>query len=235
MKEKNILYADIGEAIGVSLPTVKRLMTDNDISLSRLVSICEKLEISFFDLIDRVRSENADSFRFTKEQEEFFGDHPDCLAFLFELAGGRSVTAIRQRHGISNRSVNRYLKQLEAVSLIERRPDDEVKVLIRPNNFVWDDDGPIGKKYSRHFISEFAEHTLAKLDQPEDLKLFIGTRNFSRKNYTDFSSELDDLLTKYRSISSMNRNSDDSGNQKMSFLMVADFWSESFFGRIRDL
>ena len=41
MKKSGYQYLNLAQALQVSLPTVKRIMTRDDISLERLLSICD--------------------------------------------------------------------------------------------------------------------------------------------------------------------------------------------------
>ncbi len=50
LKARGMRYRDLAQALGLSEPSVKRLLTRGGITLERLERICEVLETDFFEL-----------------------------------------------------------------------------------------------------------------------------------------------------------------------------------------
>ena len=127
LKHSGITYRDLAKALGMSEAGIKKVLSKDDLSLKRLLSICEVLKISFGDLVDESEALSQKVSRFTDEQIEFFVEILSYFNFYMQTAyEQKTVQQIQVESKISARSVNKYLKKLEALSLIERLPGDRV-------------------------------------------------------------------------------------------------------------
>lgn len=68
LKKQGANYEKLADELGVSLPTVRRLLTSDSLSVERLSKICDFLKITFPELIQlsfREQQGNRTSFRRT--------------------------------------------------------------------------------------------------------------------------------------------------------------------------
>lgn len=133
LKERQLSYSVIAMEIGVSLPTIKRLLNKPTIPLDRLIEICELADIDFAELVSRAEKMRPAHTMFTNEQDALFFKYPFLLSYFGELCfERRSPSAIAKRHKLNEKSTELYLKQLESVGLLERDSRGKVHLLVAP-------------------------------------------------------------------------------------------------------
>jgi DNA-binding MarR family transcriptional regulator len=236
MKRRGLLYKDLAPALGVSLPTVKRMMTDGDLSLDRLLRICDWLAISLHELMALVSKAAGATQSFSIEQEEFFAVHPHHLAYFFALRSGKTPADLERAYGLSRRSTRRYLRDLEGIGLVERQADDRARVRLGAGTIVWEDRGPLGRTYARHYVAAMAKRVEERLEGPSDLYVATGTRWLTDRNLADLRADFETLVAKYRVASDLNRHAGSrDGQRHVSYLFVADEWDDPFFQDVREL
>jgi DNA-binding Xre family transcriptional regulator len=119
MKAQNKSYGELAEYLEVSLPTVKRFMSKEELSLSRLLQICAWLEVGIGDLEKLILSgDESERVQFTEAQERFLAQNPSYLSFLFQLYADETPDGIQKKYGISKKSCDLYLLRLERLDLL---------------------------------------------------------------------------------------------------------------------
>ena len=131
LKERALSYSILAAELGVSLPTIKRLLNKTTIPLSRLLEICTIAEVTLGELVERSESMTPTHNFFTEEQDALFAAKPEMMHFFGELFHERRrPSQIARRHKLTKLSVERYLSKLENVGLLERQPGGKVKFRI---------------------------------------------------------------------------------------------------------
>lgn len=202
LKERQMTYSRLGEEMGLSLPAIKRIFSKQQITFENLIRICNLLGLSLSDLFHEVEQDTLKVFRFTEEQEFFFAAHPHYLAYFYQIRARKSPTEIRRKFLISEKSNLKYLKRLKNFGLIKLEGASFVSTVKAP--IFWEDEGPLGKIFSRLMINELVNRVLSAGSKPEtlssDLKNFILTKN--QRN--DFIEDINKILKAYQSLSSQN-------------------------------
>lgn len=131
LKERSLSYSTLAGELGVSLPTVKRLLNKSTIPLNRLLEICAVAEVDLGELVERAGALAPKHSVFTEQQDALFAAEPDALLFFGELFHERRrPSQIARTHKLTKLSVERYLSRLEKVGLLERQPGGKVKFQI---------------------------------------------------------------------------------------------------------
>lgn len=149
-----ITQDEAAKRCGVSLPTLKRWLSGEGVSLENLFLLSDAVGISFDELSDVMRAEFGKTTEYTEKQEALFVRYPSCLAFFDMLLSGKSVSEIKKKSGISEESVRRHLQLLEKVDLIERGLKDKITVKIR-GEVKWRKNGALAKKFKGAAFAEF--------------------------------------------------------------------------------
>lgn len=122
MKTQNRSYAELADHLEVSLPTVKRFMSKEELSVSRLLEICAWLEVGIADLEQIILSDSdSERAQFTEAQEKFLAQNPNYLSFLFQLYAAGTPDVIQKKYGITKKSCDLYLLRLEKMDLLKLR------------------------------------------------------------------------------------------------------------------
>lgn len=131
LKLKGVIYQDLALALDLSLPSVKRLFSSGDISLTRIDRICEAFDIEFSDLLKLMELSKSNKVtELTLAQEEYLSDNPHSMAYLELLFLGYSPKKIQEDYGLTLNQTHKNLKALDKCELIEWLPHDKVKIKV---------------------------------------------------------------------------------------------------------
>ena len=243
LKDRGLRYHDVAAALGISLPTVKRIFATGAIEFERLLAMADWLGLGFYDLVDLSREADDQCVRLSSEEEAFFAAHPGYLGFFMALKGGiHTPTSVATQHGLSPRSEKRYVQRLEAMGFLARTEAGDVVVLRRGKHFVWSEWGPLGRIYARYFLRAMCGRAAARLvdgatEADQKPMLMTGSKRLTAAERDEFQQDLEALETKYRRRSTLNSAAAGQGReaQTMSYVFVADVWKDDFFDKLPEL
>lgn len=171
LKTKGRTYQELADHLEVSLPTVKRWLGPEEISLGRLLQILAWLEIGLGELeslseIEQRREVGVLSI----EQEKFFVQNPAYLAYLVALHDGESPEVIAAKHGLTKSSTELYLSRLERLEFLTRDLKGRVRLLHReiPNH---NPKGPLLRAQYKQYIEasgDFFKRQVSKMIENQD-------------------------------------------------------------------
>lgn len=119
MKKDGHRYTDLAKALQLSLPTVKRMLTRDDLPFERLVSIAHWLGMSLSELVELANHGREEAVQFSLKQEAYFAKNPRALHYFHLLLSGWRSEQIVQNFGFTNRETERLQFALEKVGLLE--------------------------------------------------------------------------------------------------------------------
>ena len=234
LREKRLKYRDLAGYLGLSLPAVKKFMSEANTDLDRLIEIAKFLDISLVELTTLSQNHDQNNLRFTEDQEIFFAENMEYYCYFAALNSGKTPIQVAEKHQLTPKSTRRYLKELEKLSLIQRLPGDRIKLLQKGHSTLWDDYGPMGKAYTEHYTRTITQRVLANLKTRTTLNLATGSRQLTDEQYSSFNSDFQNLLDKYAIISIANKHSK-TNSDTVQFLFVADQWRDTFFDTIPNI
>lgn len=127
IKLKGLTYADLAERLECSLPTVKRILGPEELTLSRFLQLCEIADVNLAELETYAQEGNAQDESFTEEQERFLAQNRSHFAYLMKLFDGKTPRQIADEFNLPQRSTDRYLVALEKNQLIRVTGKQKVK------------------------------------------------------------------------------------------------------------
>ncbi|WP_260261420.1 helix-turn-helix domain-containing protein [Vibrio intestinalis] len=150
LRKQGIGYKDLGEMMGLSEVSVKRLLNNQQpLSLQRLIKICEILSLTLSKLMDEAERNLNSVPLFTATQDDAFFEQPALFTFWSKLAEELSVAEVAELYQLSPASVHLYLSQLDKLELIELGLNNHVK-LLAPAHTAFD----VGSKYAAFFTHD---------------------------------------------------------------------------------
>lgn len=120
LKNQKKSYEQLASHLSCSVPTVKRILGREEISLTRLLEILAYLDISLAEVETLTSNLKGEKLTFSTEQQQFLRDNPGHFAFFMYLAANKSdLDTIKQRFSLNDSSVRAYLLDLEKIGLVE--------------------------------------------------------------------------------------------------------------------
>lgn len=153
-KQRGITQSYLSNRLEVSLPTIKRWMRGEGVTLESLGALCSELGLSLGDITARLQEENKQCFTYTEAQEAFFSKNPDHLAFFDNLLRGKSPMQIQKKFNLKPQAVTKYLLKLDKLKLLELGSDNKfkLKVLGEPS---WKPGGALSQTLRPQIVNEF--------------------------------------------------------------------------------
>lgn len=210
LRTKKRSYKELADHLGCSLATVKRTLNQEELSLSRLLTICAWLGITLSEL-EAAAAETQQRDEYTDEQELFLAADPRYLVYLHELFDGATPDEIQKKYGIKKASTDRYLLRLEQAALVRVSAKGRVtpNFSTQPN---WRHNGPLGVAYFERMIDTFSNffrrRVTERMRNPDasrevPLRSTIGSGGMTRESFDEMSKEVLAVIRRYEDLSAL--------------------------------
>src|ERR1044071_3429522 len=122
LRSRGITYAMLAKRIGLSEPSVKRILSRGSLSLPRLERICEATEISLEELVRPVNGAPSEtSSTLSMAQENALAADPQLLGCFYLLTNGHTPREVAEELGADEKLLRRWLVKLDNLGLVELR------------------------------------------------------------------------------------------------------------------
>jgi len=154
LKAHGKTYLDVAEHLALSHASVKRLFSDETISLNRLESICDMIDITLADLVFSmsIKNNKLDKLSITQEQE--IADDLLLLLVTVCVINGFTYENLLEKYTLTEHELIQKLAKLDKLKIIDLLPGNRFKLLIT-KNFAWLPDGPIQRFFLHRVQEEF--------------------------------------------------------------------------------
>jgi transcriptional regulator with XRE-family HTH domain len=169
LREKNLTYADVAKKLNLSVPSIKRLFSGGDLSLSRIDQICELLQSDLTEILQRARERPATKQLTLAQEQEIVAD-PALLLMAWLVINRATLAEIAQTYRFSERQVLRYFIKLDHMKVIELQPGNRVRLLVS-RHFSWRPGGPVQRYIHQKLLREFVG---SQFTGPDDEFFFHG-------------------------------------------------------------
>ncbi len=201
LKTHGETYADVAKCLDLSEASVKRLFSDNNISLQRLDQICQMLNMEISDLVQAMKEERRQITQLTEEQETQIAGDLTLLLVAVCVLNRWSMDDITSWYKIKDTDCIRKLVQLDRLKLIELLPGNKIKLLVAPD-FSWQPAGPIQQFFLKYVESDFFNSQF--IENTEKLICFNGM--LSDTSNAAFQRKMERLAEEFNEF-----NNDDAG------------------------
>jgi DNA-binding Xre family transcriptional regulator len=170
LKRRNMSYNSLARELGVSLSTIKRILTTEDISLERLFELCEVLACPPEEIIGLARESESSEVRFSDEEDEFLARNPSLFRYHSLLLAGKTPAQISLRFRLEQKETSFYLNELERAGLLRRTSRGLVRLKYAGRNPQWAAHGKLQQIYLHRVLSRVVDHFSARFREFEKLR-----------------------------------------------------------------
>jgi len=160
LKMRGLTYRALGQRIGLSEASIKRLFSENSFTLKRLEQICRALEISLADLLRMTEQASRRATTLSLQQEKALASDPALLSYFYLLLNGWTEAEIRRGYEFSETQIRKLLARLIELELIESLPRGNHRLRVN-RQILWRIDGPVRRAYERQVKTEFLQSDFA--------------------------------------------------------------------------
>src|SRR6478752_4302363 len=141
LKAHGLTYADIAPSLDLTEASVKRLFSEQAISLQRLEQICQLMELEISDLVQMMNEQQPRLQHLTVAQELEITQDLVLLLITVSILNRWSLQDIISFYKLTEHDCVQKLAPLDKLKIIEFLPKNKIKLLVAPN-FSWRDNGP---------------------------------------------------------------------------------------------
>lgn len=165
LKSRGLTYREVGEALGLSEASIKRLFSERSFSLQRLEEVLGLLDMNLYELAKMSRlAEDAAPRELSEAQEAALAADPLLLTTFYLLMTGWTPARIRHRFELGRAEADGYLARLAALKLISRPAPNTVR-LLTGRRINWRRNGPVRRLYEARVKAEFLRSRFAGADE----------------------------------------------------------------------
>jgi transcriptional regulator with XRE-family HTH domain len=157
LKARGLTYAEVARRIGMSEPSVKRMFSQRNFTLTRLDEICAAAGIEFTELTRGFNREEHLISQLTQAQErEIVGDPKLFLVAIcaLNLLGVEDILAT---YDVTEAELIGLLVRLDRMGIIELLPNNRFRLRIA-RTFAWIPNGPIQSAFRANAHDFFDSH-----------------------------------------------------------------------------
>ena len=185
LKARGYTYSDLAKVWKLSVSSVKRIMSGQDLSLQKIELACKLMHIAVADFYEQVQfSKKLEFVYMTVKQEEFLSTDARLLHFFMLLQESWNVSEISKTYSISNVDIQKYLIALDKNKLIELLPHNKVKKIFN-SQLRFRRDGPLAKNLKAKVKANFLDSDFNK----ENEHLSVLSINLSNTDFAELRSQ----------------------------------------------
>ena len=195
LKEHNLTYVDVAEALELSEASVKRIFSEENISLQRLDTVCKMMNMEICDLTRLAKNQHQEIKELTEEQEAEFVKQPKLLFLAYMLLNDFEFKAITEYYHMDELEGIQLLAHLDRIKFLDLLPGNRVK-LLTSRNFRWRKNGAIERLFNQHIRKEFFQ---SNFNKSEECMKFSGAM-LSRSSILIMHKKIEKLVNEFNEL-----------------------------------
>lgn len=193
LKEQGIAYADLAKHLQVSEITVKRMLNQNDIPFSRLITLANFTGIELGELIKTAQTELPKVTCFSTRQDQAFYDYPALFQYYIKLLEfSKSPAKVAKHYDLDDISTYLYLRALDDLELITLLPENKIQTPDTLFSFSAE------SKFMKRGITWSIEQAGTAFLDPENEDLNLGITFLHKEHCEELLKEMHKLIVKYK-------------------------------------
>jgi DNA-binding Xre family transcriptional regulator len=198
LKHRGMTYAQLATRIDLSEASVKRMFSQQTMTLARFEEVCEALGIGLTDLVEQLHSDHEPLSELSEEQEEELVSDPRLFLTLYLALNRWREEDVLGRYTFTKPEWIGLLVRLDRMGIVELQPDNRAK-LRTARNFRWRENGPVMRLFAKKLIPEFFARPFA--GDNEQILLLAGmvsraTGQLIKQRLQEVAREFDALVAR---------------------------------------
>lgn len=195
LKAHGLTYAEVANNLDITEASVKRLFSEQTISLQRLEQICQIMELEISDLVQMMNEQHPRLQHLTVAQEEEITKDLALLLITVSVLNRWTLQDIISFYKLSENDCIQKLARLDKLKIIELLPKNKIKLLVA-TNFSWLDNGPIQNFFQEKIAQEYFK---TKFEDDEEC-LIVLNGMLSQQSNGEFQRKLKKLAREFDDI-----------------------------------
>lgn len=195
LRAQGLTYAHVAKHLKLSENSIKRLFSEQKLSLLRLEQICDLLGLGLTDLIQKMSSNSSRIEMLTKEQEREIANDPKLLLAAICVLNRWSYEEIIHEYKISATECIQLLAKLDKLNIIELLPLNRFRLIVA-NNFRWQANGAVQRFFEREVQPDFFRSSFSNAGE----KRLFTSGMLSRNANATMMKKMDKLIAEFNEL-----------------------------------
>ncbi len=194
LKQQKKTYRDVSEWLELSEGSVKRLFSQSDMSIERLMLILTHLGRDINDLVATMNANSRQISQISEAQEKELVNDPPAMLTALAVLSDLSFEEIVRHYGFDEVHVENALLKLDKMQIITLLPNNRYQLNVHPH-FRWLAGGPIQQYFMMNLASNFVSEPLQINDELLLLSGMLGDEACQRLDWliNDFTQRFQQL------------------------------------------
>lgn len=229
LKQHHLTYADVAKQLNLSEASIKRIFSEENISLQRLDRICELMNMEITDLSKYAETSLQQIQELSEEQEIEFVKQPKLLFMAYMLLNDMDFETIITHYNIDKHEGIQLLAHLDRIKFIILLPENKIKMLTS-RQFKWRKNGPIEKLFNEQIQKEFFQSKFSNTNEC----IQFGAAMVSQKTLLQMHKKIEKLNADFNDLAKQDGNLP--FKEKFGCAMVSAIkpWEFSLFKQFRN-
>ena len=228
LKIQGITYRILAQRLKLSESSVKRLFSDQSLSLKRLEKICSVLGLDLYELVKLSREQQPLVESFNDVQLKALLSQPSLVVLLVFFVNGWTTEELVQEFEMEEVELRVQLGQLEQLKLIEWLPHDRIRLCFE-RSALWQKNSPLWQIWGRTNIREFLND---EFDQSDERWHFAAAQ-LSVDSRKLILSELDRLMQTLRELQDVDAALPAEEREPTGFLLAHRAWIPTLLNNLQ--
>ncbi len=228
LKQRRLTYVDVATTLELSEASVKRMFSEENISLQRLDKICSLLNMEISDLTRITEQMQNQITELTEQQEADFIQQPKLLFVAYMLLNDVNYELIKAKYNISEHEGIQLLAKLDKIRFIDLLSGNKIK-LLTSRNFRWRKNGNIEKLFNEHIRKEFFQSRFSK----ENECMQFGSSIVSSSTIKTMHSKIEKLIAEFNELAQQDATLPFEDKVGCSLVGAIRPWEFSLFAKYR--
>lgn len=154
LKANSLTYADVAIHLDLAQASIKRLFSEESISLTRLDQICQMMDLEISDLVKVMNEQQGQLQQLSVEQEQEITKDINLLLITVCVLNKWTMLEIMDHYQMPETECIQKLAKLDKLKIIDLLSGNRIKLLV-DNNFGWRESGPIQRFFQKTIGNEY--------------------------------------------------------------------------------
>lgn len=224
LKASGKTYAMVASELDLSEASVKRLFSDETISIQRIEKIAAIAGIDLSDLFQLLSKDQQKITQLNRDQEKEIADDLILLMVAISVINGFSFEDLISHYELSPNTCISKLAHLDRLKVVELQPNNRIKLKVAPN-FHWLPNGPIQRFFQNNVEKDFFRSSFDRQSE----KLLVLNGILTPETNAELQKRMNRWVTEFNEL--MQRDADVEMSKRKGTTMVIALreWQYSLF------
>ena len=228
LKAAGMTYRDVAQALGLSEPSVKRLLAGGRLTVERLAQFCDLLGLTMAELLQEAEFSAPRLHKLTREQEAQLVSDEKLLLVAVCALNHWSLEDMVTAYRLSKTECIKNLLVLDRMGLMHLKPGDRIRLLVA-RDFDWLPDGPIRQFFLQQGLPDFMDSGFDGSDET----MHFAHGMLTKSAYAQLRVELDRMRSKLAALHNESAAAPLTEKRGTALLLAMRVWEPDAFSALK--